>query len=92
MSVAEAWPLNETPSAPGRPVYRCYFIDVLGTRRVVGVEVLESADDDAAKLDALALFAARNRGRLRYGGMELWDRDRLVHVHPPLAAEPPAER
>ncbi|MBV8166691.1 MAG: hypothetical protein JO021_07855 [Alphaproteobacteria bacterium] len=64
-------------------------MDLTGPRRVVGVEVLESPDDATAKREAIALLAERNRGRLRYGGLELWDRDRLMHVHPqPRRAHP----
>jgi hypothetical protein len=67
------------------PTYRCYFI--LGGR-VAAVEVIETDTDADAVGRAQALLKTKNRERLRYTGIELWDLDRQVHAYPATAAPP----
>lgn len=66
------------------PLYRCYFLDHRG--RVLAAEVIEHPDDASATAAALGRLADHNSSRLRYTGLELWDRDR--RVYPTAAARP----
>jgi hypothetical protein len=58
------------------PNYRCYLKNDKG--RIAGVEEIEAACDEQAKGQCLACLEARSD----FSGVELWERDRLVHRHP----------
>lgn len=55
---------------------RCYF---LKNGVIRAVEVVRSTSDEAAIGQALELFEKRKE---EFGGIELWDGNRLVHQHP----------
>jgi hypothetical protein len=61
--------------------YRCYLLD--SKRPVVSVEMLECADDNDARQQAMAILAARND----CCGVEVWDRGRQVAAQQVIAQE-----
>jgi hypothetical protein len=59
--------------------YRCYLLDAQS--HIASAEVIECVDDAAAKSRAREILAEKPN----YRGIEIWDRDRRVHIH--LSAE-----
>ena len=55
---------------------RCHL---MRSGQIAAVEVLTNASDNAAIVQAEALFAKRKDA---FMGFEVWDRTRLVHRHP----------
>jgi hypothetical protein len=58
---------------PAMPAYKCYLLEY----RIGAVEVIDCPDDGEASKRADALLA----GRPSFHGIEVWERDRRVHVH-----------
>jgi hypothetical protein len=59
----------------GLHTYRCYLLD--GQSHIAWAEVIECLDDDEAKLRAREILAEKPS----YRAIEVWERDRRVHVH-----------
>lgn len=55
--------------------YRCYLLDAQS--HIASAEVIECPDDDAAKSRAREILAEKPG----YRAIEVWDRDRRVHIH-----------
>jgi hypothetical protein len=69
---------------PGPHTYRCYLLDAQS--HIALAEVIECFDDDEARLKARKILAEKPY----YSGVEVWERDRRVHVHLSDAAPAPS--
>ena len=59
----------------GLRAYRCFLLDA--ESHIASAEEFACYDDNAAKLRAREILARKTE----FSGIEVWERDRRVHVH-----------